>query len=509
VSQGQASEERRAKVQPPRPNLLVLMVDQQRADTLGCYGGFGAQVCRTPRLDRLAAEGARFRRAYTAAPLCSPARASLQTGLWPTHHGMLFNSGSQDLERFRGARLADGIPTLGRALRDAGYHTAYFGKWHAGPDTDLRRLGYDDCLPISAAVAAGAPWVGGYPRADAVIRRWARGPTVYSAVTTADGDRFREIWYCRQAQEWLRAHAAGQSQRPFLCFLSLPGPHWPCVVPERYAALYDWRTVPLPGNLDDPLTGKPAAHRVYREEAGESVTLSEDEWRKCLARYYAFVTLIDEHFGRTLDVLEETGQARDTLVLYLADHGDIMGAHRLFDKGPFMYEETVAIPLILRWPRGIAGGQAPAPFVSTIDLLPTILEATGLGVPAGLDGRSLLPLLGAAGGVATGGVATGGDAPGGWPDDAYSQFFGHGEGRGLYDVRMLRTERHKLVYYPHDVDEVYDEHEDPWELHNLAELPEYQPLREELQARLERRMEAAGDPLRHWMKRRRPAQGSP
>ena len=262
--------------------------------------------------------------------------------------------------------------------------------------------------------------------------------------------------------------------------------------------------MPLPGNLDDPLTGKPAAHRVYREEAGESVTLSEDEWRKCLARYYAFVTLIDEHFGRTLDVLEETGQARDTLVLYLADHGDIMGAHRLFDKGPFMYEETVAIPLILRWPGGIAAGQAPAPFVSTIDLLPTVLEATGLGVPAGLDGRSLL-----APARRRRGRGHGGDAPAGWPDDAYSQFFGHGEGRGLYDVRMLRTERHKLVYYPHDVDELYDEHDDPWELHNLAELPEYQPLREELQARLERRMEAAGDPLRHWMKRRLPAQGSP
>ena len=148
-------------VPPPRPNVLVLMVDQQRADTLGCYGGFGAQVCRTPRLDRLAAEGARFRRAYTAAPLCSPARASLQTGLWPTHHGMLFNSGSQDLERFRGARLADGIPALGRALRDAGYHTAYFGKWHAGPDADLAAPGLRRRPPASPPPAPRRPLGGG------------------------------------------------------------------------------------------------------------------------------------------------------------------------------------------------------------------------------------------------------------------------------------------------------------------------------------------------------------
>jgi arylsulfatase A-like enzyme len=479
-----------------RPNVLVLMVDQQRRDTLGCYGGFGSQVCRTPHLDHMAAEGARFDRAYTAAPLCTPARASLQTGLWPTHHGLLFNSGSRDLPLFRDARIAVDAPALGCLLRDAGYHTAYFGKWHAGPEGDLRRLGYDDGPRVSEAGTDGAPRVADYPLSDPVRRRWARASTVYSAVTTADGDEFREIWYCHRVQEWLRQHAASQPDRPFLCVLSLPGPHWPCVVPERYAARYDWRSVPLPGNLDDPLTGKPAAQRIYREEAGESATLSDDEWRKCLARYYAFVTLIDEYFGQTLDVLDEIDQARDTLVVYLADHGDIMGAHRLFDKGPFMYEETVAIPLLMRWPAGIAAGVTPGPFVSTVDVMPTLLEAVGIDVPEGIDGRSLLPLVT----NASGGRLT----PRDWPDDAYSQFFGHGEGRGLYDVRMLRTERYKLVYYPHDVDELYDEREDPLELHNLSERPEYRSLHGDLQARLERRMEAAGDPLRHWMKRRPP-----
>jgi arylsulfatase A-like enzyme len=104
-----------------RPNVLVLMVDQQRRDTLGCYGGFGSQVCRTPRLDRLAAGGVRFDRAYTAAPLCSPARASLQSGLWPTHHGMLFNSRSRDLSVFQNTRIADGVPVMGRSLREAGF----------------------------------------------------------------------------------------------------------------------------------------------------------------------------------------------------------------------------------------------------------------------------------------------------------------------------------------------------------------------------------------------------
>ena len=469
------------------------MVDQQRRDTLGCYGGFGSQVCRTPRLDQLAAQGVRFDRAYTAAPLCSPARASLQTGLWPTHHGILFNTGSRDIGVFRNARVGDDVPALGRLLRDQGYHTSYFGKWHCGPESDIRALGYDEGPRPTDARSDGIPRVANYPKTDPVIRRWARGETVYSAVTTADNDDYLEIWYCNRAQEWLRAHLTSRPEQPFLCFLSLPGPHWPNVPPERYAALYDWRDVPLPGNLDDPLTNKPMAHRVYREEAGDSVTVTDDEWRKCLARYYACVTLIDEHFGRTLDVLEELGVAEDTLVIYLADHGDIMGAHRLFDKGPFMYEETTAIPLLMRWPAGMAAGMSAEPFVSTIDMLPTVLEAAGLDVTDGLDGRSLWPLI------------RGEAPPSDWPDDAYSQFFGHGEGRGLYDVRMLRTERYKLVYYPHDIDELYDEQEDPWELRNLALEPEWQPLREELQARLVRRMQQAGDPLAGWMKTRLPA----
>src|SRR5690348_7106596 len=127
-----------------RPNVLVLMVDQQRTDSLGCYGGFGSQLCRTPHLDQLAAEGVRFRRAYTAAPLCSPARASLMTGLWPTHHGMFFNSGDgqSDTDFNHRGRIPDDLPFLGSLFRDAGYHTSYFGKWHIGPAADIRRLGF-------------------------------------------------------------------------------------------------------------------------------------------------------------------------------------------------------------------------------------------------------------------------------------------------------------------------------------------------------------------------------
>src|SRR5436190_24310488 len=204
-----------------RPNVLVLMVDQQRTDSLGCHGGFGAQVCRTPNLDRLAAEGVRFGRAYTAAPLCSPARASLLTGLWPTHHGMLFNSGGRQETFYHRGRIPDDVPVLGRLFRDAGYHTAYFGKWHVGPEEDIRRLGFQEGPRPSEARDPGIPTVARYPKRDVIQRRWRLDPTVYSGVTTADGEDIQEIWYCRRAQEWLRQHTMERTGEPFLCFLSM------------------------------------------------------------------------------------------------------------------------------------------------------------------------------------------------------------------------------------------------------------------------------------------------
>src|SRR5262249_22204822 len=161
--------------------------------------------------------------------LCSPARASLLTGLWPTHHGMIFNSSGSDVAFHHRARLPDELPALGRLFRDAGYRTAYFGKWHAGSEEDIRRLGFAEGPPSTESRAPGVPSVRDYPLIDPVRRRWLQNPTVYSGVTTADGEAFREIWICRRAQEWLRRHATARAEEPFLCFVSTPGPHWPCV----------------------------------------------------------------------------------------------------------------------------------------------------------------------------------------------------------------------------------------------------------------------------------------
>ena len=256
------------------------------------------------------------------------------------------------------------------------------------------------------------------------------------------------------------------------------------IVPERYAALYDPKAMPLWPNAADDLADKPSPHRLYRDEITHSGTLTDDEWRTCIARYYAFCTLIDEQLGRMLALLEELGVAEDTLLLFVSDHGDLIGAHRLWDKGPMLYEEQLHIPCVARLPGRIPSGTQCDAFVSLLDLMPTLAEGLGLSLPQPVDGRSIWPQL------------CGAPQPPDWPDDAYVQY--HGEGISLYSIRALRTERHKYVYYPFDRDELYDLHNDPWEMRNLINDPASQLTLADMRQRLLRRMEQADDVLREW-----------
>ena len=458
------------------------MVDQWRYDAAGHQGN---PIVRTPNLDRLAAEGVRLTRAFTTVPLCTPTRASLWTGLWPTHHGVLINTHWRSpAPAPQNARLPDGMPTLGTILRDAGYATAYFGKWHVGPESDLPRCGFDH-----------APPAGAFQRRlrERGVRREVREPIardyivkdyLFAGITNLDEDDFYEIWLCSQAEEWLRRQRANAPRDPFACVISLPGPHPGYVVPERYARLYAPSEMPLWPNTHDDLAEKPSPHRLYRDAITHSGSLSDDEWRKCIARYYAFCTLIDDQLGRMLALLEELGVGEDTLVLFVTDHGDLIGAHGLWDKGPFLYEEQIHIPCIARLPGTLPGGATCDSFVMLHDLMPTLAEGLGQSLPRPVDGRSVW------------GQLRGEPPPGDWPDDAYVQY--HGEGIALYSIRALRTARHKYVYYPFDRDELYDLEADPWELRNLAEEPEARPVLEELRVRLVRRMRAADDVLHDW-----------
>jgi arylsulfatase A-like enzyme len=483
-------------VPPTAPNLLVFMVDQWRYDATGHAGN---DVVQTPHLDRLAAEGVRLTRAFTTVPLCTPARASLWSGLWPTHHGMLINSHWRaPAPAPANARLPEDTPTLGTVLRDAGYATAYFGKWHVGPDSDLERCGFDHHPAPDAFRAHLAARGRRREVRDAISRDYIFKDYLFAGISNLDGDDFYEIWLCSQAESWLRAHARSRGPdasdpggaagrpggQPFACVVSLPGPHPGYVVPERYAARYDPRAMPLWPNTADDLADKPAPQRLYRDTITGSGSLSDDEWRVCIARYYAFCTLIDDQLGRLLGTLRALGVERDTVVLFVTDHGDLIGAHRLWDKGPFLYEEQIHIPCIARFPGVLPAGTRCEAFAALHDLMPTLVEGLGQRLSRPVDGRSLWRQL------------RGEPAPPDWPDDAYVQY--HGEGIGLYSIRALRTAGHKYVYYPFDRDELYDLRADPWECRNLAADPGSGALLADLRARLVRRMGEADDVLAEW-----------
>jgi len=382
-----------------RSNILIFMVDQQRYDACGCYG---STICRTPNLDRLAGEGMRFSHAYASAPLCSPTRASFWSGLWTHHHGILINTHWKN-PVVKG-KIDDDVPLLSEIFKAAGYATAHFGKWHVGPAAEMARRGFEHVV-TNQGFRQGWKEAGKQAQVtDLVTREYIVQNYPFAGITSADGEDFYEIWLCRRAEEWLRTQAGWD--RPFFCCISCPGPHPGYVVPAGYAARYDPAQMPLWPNLADDLTNKPSVHRLFRDVITHAGTLTDDEWRVCIARYYAFVTLIDEELGRILDLLDELGIVQDTLVLFVSDHGDLIGAHRLWDKGPMMYDEQLHMPLVVRWPGVVPAGTSCDAMVTFLDLMPTLAEAAGLPLPRPVDGRSLLPFLR-------------GETVPDWPDDVY------------------------------------------------------------------------------------------
>ena len=461
---------------PQSPNILIFMVDQLRYDACGC---FGSQLCRTPHLDRLAQEGMRFTQAYASVPLCTPTRASFWSGLWPSHHGVLINTHWKN--SITKDRLDHDTPILSEIFKAAGYQTAHFGKWHIGPDSEMVQRGFDHVVTRSDFYAQREAKNVQIEVRDLITRDYIRKDYPYAGITSAEGKDFLETWLCRRAEDWLRAGAT--SDAPFFCCISTPGPHPGYVVPESRTNDYNPDDMPLWPNLHDDLSDKPSVHRLFRDTITQSGSVSDDEWRICIARYYAFVTLIDEEFGRLLDLLDELEIADDTLVLFVSDHGDLIGAHGLFDKGPMMYDEQLHIPLVARWPGVIPEDEACGEMVTFLDLMPTLAEAAGLALPSPVDGRSLIPFL------------RGQSVPD-WPDDTYCQYYG--EGISLYCIRTVQNQRYKYVYYPFDLDELYDLETDPWEMTNLINDPSSAAILADMRARMVRWMEQTDDVMVHW-----------
>lgn len=467
----------------------MIFTDQQRWDTLRCYG-FDRH---SPASDRLAREGVRFNNAFTTIAICSPARASMLTGTYPHNHGMLNNTHERDAILLD---LPDGTQTMSQLLADAGYLCGYVGKWHVGRHKTPLDFGFTDLL-VTGRSAGDYPPPTVEPRShhdylreegidpppgeqDQIV--WMLRHNGYFAASSRAAcapEATRAAYLAAEARRLLRAYA-GQD-RPFFLRVDFPEPHWPCSVPEPYASMYPPREIPPWPNFGDDFAGKPATYR-QRQRQWAADRLEWRHWADYVSKYLGLTALVEDLIAELLNLLDELGLADRTLVAYTADHGDLAGSHGLFNKGPVMVEEIYHIPLLLRWPGPIAAGKAVDELVLNMDLMPTLLEASGLPIPAGLDARNLMPLL----------RGDGAD----WPDHVFWEY--HGEELGLYTQRGIRTAQHKYVYNANDVDELYDLEADPAELRNRIDDPACESLVDDLRLTMLDEMRRTDDMLARW-----------
>ena len=428
------------------------MADQMQARVLE-----EGHICQTPCLDRLAAEGIRFTRAYTPNNICSPTRASIMTGLLPHNHGVL--EVLYPHEPHMHALLPDKAHFAQR-LSEVGYSTGYFGKWHIERSNDLQRFGWqvDGGLASELHRSLVKEVLGDaakQPVCDPAVyltEPVGYGPHLLCGVT----DRLAEIrplgLSTTLALRYLEQ--AVKKDDPWCCFLSFQEPHDPFItersVYERYAGL----DIPPPPNADDPLEDRPA---LYRRAQGIWRQLSAAEKREARTCYFASITEIDAQFARVVDFLESVGKLNDTVVIMMSDHGDLLGAHGLFFKDISAFEEIFNVPFIVRGPE-VAQGALCEGRVGLHDLCPTVLELAGCAPFAESDARSFLELLA---------------APNQMEDQwrrGYAEYYGN---RHRLTQKVVWDGPWKFVFNGFDFDELYHLDQDPLEMKNLAPDPAY------------------------------------
>ena len=480
-----------------RPNVLFISTDQQHYSALGVVNS----RIKTPNLDRLAAEGTRFDRAYCPNPTCSPTRASLITGLYPSQHGCWAI----------GVKLPEDVPTVGEQFQANGYRSILIGKAHFQP---LKSVPGSESIEVQPLMRDldfwrnfHGPWYGfdhvetarmhaneSHAGQHYAIWMEEKGLTnwrdYFQEWPPNPDDKYAGPYYTHGAltwdlpEEYHHSHWIGErtianieecvaEDKPFFLWASFFDPHPPYVAPEPWASLYDPADMEpgrfTPGEFDDmpPQFGRTRAENPdwsdYQEPGGNGLhgfhshLHTDDEMRRSMASYYGMMSLIDQEIGRILDYLDQAGLAENTLVVFTTDHGHFLGQHGLIAKGAFHYEDLLRVPMIVRWPGQVPAGQVSDALQSLVDYPPTWLAACGIDAPGIMQGVNQLPV---------------------WTGQAESArehvLVENRHNPTTVDLRTLVTDRYKItVYRDAPYGELFDLATDPGELTNHWDDPAY------------------------------------
>jgi len=425
-----------------RPNIVFILVDDLRWDALGVTGH---PFVKTPNIDRIAREGLRFRNAFVTTPLCSPSRASFLTGQYAHKHGIVGNEKPQVFNP-----MSFKLTTFPMLMQRAGYETAYVGKWHMGND-DAPRPGFDRWVSFKGQ--------GAY--LDPVINFDGKAEKVAGYMTDLLTD---------YAVEFVRR----RHDKPFMLYLAHKAVHGPFTPAERHKGLYSDHQIKRAPNALDTLEGKFALRRMVGDRPAARPGGGPND--ETIRNQMHCLLSIDEGVGRVLKALAETGDLDNTVVIFSSDNGYFWGEHGLGDKRA-AYEESIRIPLLVRYPKLIKAGATRDQVALNVDIAPTLLELAGAPVPKEMHGSSLAPVLKG--------------AAKNWRRSFLAEYFAEERYPNIASWQAVRTARWKYIHYPEldepqNMDELYDLRADPDEMKNLINKPSTQATLREMKQELQR-----------------------
>ena len=441
-----------------RPNIIFIMTDDHASHALSCYG---SRINETPNLDRIAREGMRFNNCFCTNSICAPSRAVILTGKYSHLNGVTDNR----LE-FDGTQQ-----TFPKLLQQAGYQTAMIGKWHLKSEP----TGFDYWNVL--------PGQGDY-----------YDPVMIEAGTKKQYTGYVTDIITDHCLTWLRDR---EDTRPFCLMYHHKAPHRRWMPGPKHANLYEDIDIPEPETFNDDYRTRSAAAReqemtierhlndrdlkVDPPEGLSGQELKKWKYQRYIKDYLRCIASVDDNVGRLLDYLDESGLAENTVLVYTSDQGFYLGDHGWFDKR-FMYEESLRMPLLVRYPQKIRPGSVNEDMVLNLDFGPTFLDFAGVARPADMQGRSFRRVLLD-------------KTPKDWRTSMYYHYYEYPAVHMVKRHYGVRTQRYKLIHFYNDIDawELYDLQEDPNELNNVYDNPAYADIVRELKAELERLQKQYGD----------------